>query len=983
MRPTDNRISWDDFQGVVRADKRLRWRLRLSGAALLWEEFWKAAWPLFSLVGLFIAVSLFGVWNWLSGWPHLIALLCFFCAFVWSAVSIPRSVRLPNLASCIGRLERNGNQTHRPITSLIDKPATPLDDHIGRQLWELHLGRVSAATRLLRVAWPTAGIVQRDRFGVRAALFLLVVVGLVFAGESAPNRLAAAMDLRLAIFAPAEPGTLTAWLTPPDYTGLAPVFLTDRLDRDGSGKVIGPLVVAEGSRLVARVHGGDVEPSLKATNVDADVVSPTERSIPFQSIDETNYSVEQEILHTGGIKIVQDHVVLGEWEIEVILDQAPTVAFSEIPQETHKEVLRFGYQAEDDYGVARIAAHINRADDELETLSLRVPGGVPKSLDETSYQDLTPHPWAGMPVTIKLVVHDVLGQTGESRWIDLVLPVRAFNHPVAKAIVEQRRQLALDLSTQQMVQKALDDISQHPEEFGDDVVTYMSLRTAVTRLSLNVDNKTPADVIDLLWEVALRIEDGTLSIAERDLRASEEALRDALDRNASNEEILELTRELQQNLDRFLGLLQSQIDQEEQGPFGDSEQAAFDPGSDLPEEVDHPGNRSGAQTDNQRNRRDLEEMVEKTRDLALTGSREAAQSMLNELQETLENLRRGKREESPDMESGRKREIDALQDVTEDQDALLNETFEQLRGDKGNKAASPEQSESQRTPGEVVQDPASVRETPPLRGDEIERMDDLGEGDQSPTAARQNNSVEQTEGPPTGREDLSNDTQTRGDPSGGDQTAAAPPQARDGQQQEQSSRNMSVAPAQAARGGEGAEGETPQTGTGRFARQHGDNPPQSKSQRQEELRQKLGDVMRDLGESGSDIPAELGKAERFMREASEALDRDRPDRAVRSQTEALNQLRQGVATLRGQRTNIISDDEQAEEPTSQRPDDQRDPFGRRPPGKAGDPTGYVEIPEASDIQRSRNILDELYRRAGDVHRPEPERLYIERLLRWY
>ena len=141
--------------------------------------------------------------------------------------------------------------------------------------------------------------------------------------------------------------------------------------------------------------------------------------------------------------------------------------------------------------------------------------------------------------------------------------------------------------------------------------------------------------------------------------------------------------------------------------------------------------------------------------------------------------------------------------------------------------------------------------------------------------------------------------------------------------------------------------------------------------------------MRDMGESGRDILAELGKAERFMREASEALDRDRPDRAVRSQTEALNQLRQGVATLRGQRTNIISDDEQAEDSMSQRPDNQRDPFGRRPPGKAGDPTGYVEIPEASDIQRSRNILDELYRRAGDVHRPEPERLYIERLLRWY
>ena len=36
-----------------------------------------------------------------------------------------------------------------------------------------------------------------------------------------------------------------------------------------------------------------------------------------------------------------------------------------------------------------------------------------------------------------------------------------------------------------------------------------------------------------------------------------------------------------------------------------------------------------------------------------------------------------------------------------------------------------------------------------------------------------------------------------------------------------------------------------------------------------------------------------------------------------------------------------------------------------------------------DIQRSREILDELYRRAGERQRPESERDYIERLLRWY
>ena len=43
--------------------------------------------------------------------------------------------------------------------------------------------------------------------------------------------------------------------------------------------------------------------------------------------------------------------------------------------------------------------------------------------------------------------------------------------------------------------------------------------------------------------------------------------------------------------------------------------------------------------------------------------------------------------------------------------------------------------------------------------------------------------------------------------------------------------------------------------------------------------------------------------------------------------------------------------------------------------------GATVIPDKADLQRSREILDELYRRAGEFHRPEVEREYIRRLLR--
>ena len=41
----------------------------------------------------------------------------------------------------------------------------------------------------------------------------------------------------------------------------------------------------------------------------------------------------------------------------------------------------------------------------------------------------------------------------------------------------------------------------------------------------------------------------------------------------------------------------------------------------------------------------------------------------------------------------------------------------------------------------------------------------------------------------------------------------------------------------------------------------------------------------------------------------------------------------------------------------------------------------VEIPDEDDVQKARDILRELYRRAAERNRPKPEQEYIERLLR--
>ena len=59
--------------------------------------------------------------------------------------------------------------------------------------------------------------------------------------------------------------------------------------------------------------------------------------------------------------------------------------------------------------------------------------------------------------------------------------------------------------------------------------------------------------------MAVFIEDGNVSDAEAALRAAQEALRQALERGASDEEIKKLTEQLRAALDKFLQALAEEL----------------------------------------------------------------------------------------------------------------------------------------------------------------------------------------------------------------------------------------------------------------------------------------------------------------------------------------------------------------------------------------------------------------------------------------
>jgi hypothetical protein len=158
------------------------------------------------------------------------------------------------------------------------------------------------------------------------------------------------------------------------------------------------------------------------------------------------------------------------------------------------------------------------------------------------------------------------------------------------------------------------------------------------------------------------------------------------------------------------------------------------------------------------------------------------------------------------------------------------------------------------------------------------------------------------------------------------------------------------------------------------------------AQQQEALRRMLGEMMRQMGEGQGDIPQPFGRAERAMREAAEALQRGEPGHAVGPQTDALDQLQQAMQQMAEQMQNQMGGEGEGEpmgqpDMNSPRQRVDRDPLGRPLSGTGNYDLGDVKVPDQGELQKAREILDELRRRAGERMRPEIERDYIDRLLK--
>lgn len=666
-------------------------RRGLARMSLFWEHTWPAIWPAVGIIGTFATLALLNVLPSLPGWLHALLLLGFAAVLLATLRHAFRLIRLPTTDAATRRLETDSGLAHRPLTTIEDRPALGVVDPETNRLWQYHLARASAAARNIRLRWPHPNLATRDPYALRGALVIALVVGFVVAGPETATRLTSAFTPDLSALTQRDSANLEIWITPPDYTNQPPLLLanadlsgTPRPDAESNGRIEIPV----GSTLLAQVTAGRGTPKLGIGDTKNELTEIAEKAWRTETSLDTEGPAELTVLQSGN--------TLGRWNIEIMPDAAPDIRFAAAPSANESNALRLSYESTDDYGVVETRARITWPESPKATgidpidLDLPLPRPDPRDGIAASVHDLTAHPWAGLEVNIELTARDGRGQTGTTDQLSVILPERSFNHPVAREIIEQRRVLALSPENRIDVARSLHNIGRFPDRFDNDLAVFLSLMTARSRLAYQKQSDGFVSVLSLLWDTALRLEDGSLSLAQRDVDRLQEQLREALENGAPEEEVAQIMEELRAALDRYLEALAQNLSQALEGMDLSTLPEA---GEDL-ELLDNAA---------------IQELMEQLEQMARLGDTEGVQELLERMQQMLQAL-----QDAPNMlqqqqqsSSPAQQFLRELQQVLRNQEALHDETFQRdQRGEQmtpqDSQAARDAQNEIRRQLGDLM-----------------------------------------------------------------------------------------------------------------------------------------------------------------------------------------------------------------------------------------------------------------------------------------
>lgn len=643
------------------SDRGLAGRLALSRLAtrvsMMVERGWPLLLPLVIVASLFLSISWLGLFSRLPDMAR-VGLVAAFAIAALAALYPLRFFRLPGAAEIDRRIEAANQLLHSPVLVQTDRPSGR-ESSFSQALWREHQKRMAGKLDNLGADLPRTRVPERDPWGLRAVAALLLVTAFAFSFGPTGGRISDGFTAHGA--RDIVPPRIDAWVTPPAYTGKPPIFLTA-----DANQAIPTFTVPEGSDVSLRVTGGSGEETLGYADKNGnarviDPAAPQAAAKPAASPAPPS-KVRQftsKLTGDGTLTLTSGEDQLGRWAFAVISDKPPQIRFVGEPKRAANGAFELNYQIDDDYGAATAKAVFALADPQppnarplygAPEMPLTLPRRGGKSNAAKTSKDLTEHVWAGSSIKLTLVATDDAGHTASSETKTLLMPERPFANPLARAVIEQRRLLALDANAKPRVLDLMDAITLRPEDTFDNMSHYLAIMSARTRLKMAESDDQLRSEVSYLWEIALGIEEGNLSAAEKRLRQAQQALQDAIKNGASDAEIEKAMKELREAMNQFL---QEFAERAKQNPNAPQMQ----------------------QNGQELRQSDIDRMMDQIENLAKSGDRDKAQQLLSQLQDMMNNLQAGRQQQGGQQDSEMRQQMDKLGEILRRQQEMMNDTF--------------------------------------------------------------------------------------------------------------------------------------------------------------------------------------------------------------------------------------------------------------------------------------------------------------------
>ncbi|EJF87116.1 TIGR02302 family protein [Bartonella rattimassiliensis] len=630
----------------------------LMWGILSFERIWVRLLPFSLVLSLFCSLSWLGLFGVLGYWFHLLLLgILFVCA--GASLFFLIRFRFPTMREVDHRLERINDLKHQPLTIQTDHLCYENNEDFSAVIWREHQRRMAKQLYHLKTGFISLNSAAYDPLALRTLCILLFVCAFSFSFGSRGGRLADAFDFRPIV--DEKFMRIDAWITPPVYTGVAPIYLT----KDEKTQ----LEIPEGSNIVVRV-ANSAGVTVHAKSVENGQRISFSKKNEKTALNDPIAHFETHLEHSMDLFVSSRHKKQ-QWHLQMIKDTSPTIRWLEKPGRILTGSLESRYEVDDDYGVTKAFVEIEPffpqnknapslyKAPEIKLLLPRSGKGKMRTV-----QDVSAHPWAGSQVKITLIAEDGAGQKGRSKTFIMILPQRVFSNPVARSVSELRRLLALDASMKERVLDMLSALLVHPEKGLQNAAHFLVLQSAWTRLFFAQTEEDLHSMVDYLWQIALGIENNQFESVQKKLKQAQAALRDALRYGAPEAEIERLIADFRQTMDEHIhALAEKTQDNQVSKNFKNSKTR------NLSEST-------------------LQEKLNLIEEMAKTGSSLAAEQLLSEVEQMLDHLhvQKGNQNEGEKKQSAQMKEkMDQLGDLMRRQQEILNEThrleMEQKRGE--------------------------------------------------------------------------------------------------------------------------------------------------------------------------------------------------------------------------------------------------------------------------------------------------------------